>query len=157
MVKTHRVSLVAAVIVSFVVVHGNVALFASDRTQTATDTIASASPVDMRLSTPSPRLLDLGAAVAAANLTLSPTTSAAFAQVRRGRPYRAGRGREGSIAALVLGATAAIAGAAVLVYANRPECSTNQFAGGCGYGTKVIGGAVLTGGAAGLVIGALTW
>jgi uncharacterized membrane protein YjjB (DUF3815 family) len=66
-------------------------------------------------------------------------------------------GRNGSVAALMLGAAATIAGAAVLVYANRPECSTNQFAGGCGYGTKVIGGAVLTGGAVGLFIGALTW
>jgi hypothetical protein len=44
-----------------------------------------------------------------------------------------------------------------LVYANRPDCNTNQFAGGCGYGTKVIGGAVLSGGIVGLFVGALTW
>ncbi len=57
----------------------------------------------------------------------------------------------------MLGAVATITGAAILVYANRPDCSTNQFAGGCGYGTKVVGGAVLAGGVAGLFVGALTW
>jgi hypothetical protein len=65
--------------------------------------------------------------------------------------------RNGSIAALMIGAVAAITGAAILVYGNRPECATNQFAGGCGYGTKVVGGAVLTGGVVGLFVGALTW
>jgi hypothetical protein len=74
---------------------------------------------------------------------------------------RWGRGRwrrdHGARTAMFLGATAAIAGAAVLVYANRPDCRTNPAASGCGYGTKVIGGAVLAGGAAGLVIGALSW
>jgi uncharacterized membrane protein YjjB (DUF3815 family) len=65
--------------------------------------------------------------------------------------------RDGSIAALMLGAAAAIGGTTLLVYANRPECTMNQFAGGCGYGTKVIGGAVLSTGIVGLFIGALTW
>src|SRR4029077_11377490 len=88
--------------------------------------------------------------------TITPTTSSAFAgQIYQGRPYRINR--DGSIAALMIGAVAAIAGTAVLVYANRPECTTNQFAGGCGYGTKVVGGAVLSGGVVGLFIGALTW
>jgi hypothetical protein len=73
--------------------------------------------------------------------------------------YRGGRrGRNGAAqAAIVLGAVASIAGAAVLVYANRPECSTTQFANGCGYGTKVVGGAVLSAGMVGLLVGALTW
>ena len=66
-------------------------------------------------------------------------------------------GRDGSIAAIMIGAVATITGAAILVYANRPDCNTNQFAGGCGYGTKVIGGAVLSGGIVGLFVGALTW
>jgi hypothetical protein len=88
--------------------------------------------------------------------TITPMPSSAFAgQIYQGRPYRISR--DGSIAALMLGSIAAIAGTAVLVYANRPECTTNQFAGGCGYGTKVVGGAVLSGGVVGLVIGALTW
>jgi hypothetical protein len=38
---------------------------------------------------------------------------------------------------IAVGAVASITGAAILVYANRPECATNQLAGGCGYGTKV--------------------
>jgi hypothetical protein len=83
----------------------------------------------------------------------------AFAgQVYRDPPIRIDRRNRGSIAALMLGSIATITGAALLIYANRPECSTSQFSpGGCGYGTKVIGGAVLTGGVVGLMVGALTW
>jgi hypothetical protein len=63
----------------------------------------------------------------------------------------------GARAAIILGSVAAVAGAAVLVYANRPECGANHAAGGCGYGTKVAGGAVLAGGVLGITIGAVTW
>ena len=78
-----------------------------------------------------------------------------FAQ--RGRVFR-GRGRnEGARAALVVGTLAAIGGAALLVYANRPECRGNASANACGYGTKVVGGALLTGGAVGIVAGAVSW
>jgi hypothetical protein len=85
-----------------------------------------------------------------------PTQSSAFAgQIYQGRPYR--MGRNGSIAAIMIGAVATITGAAILVYANRPECATNQLAGGCGYGPKVVGGAVMSGGVVGLFVGALTW
>jgi hypothetical protein len=91
----------------------------------------------------------------AANAPLAAAPS--FAQ----RGGYGGRGRGGrnatAQAAIVLGAVASIAGAAVLVYANRPECSTTQFANGCGYGTKVVGGAVLSAGMVGLLVGALTW
>jgi len=75
------------------------------------------------------------------------------------RGYRGrGRGRNGGAqAAVILGAVASITGAALLAYANRPECSANQRADGCGYGTKVIGGAVLGGGLVSLAVGALTW
>jgi hypothetical protein len=59
------------------------------------------------------------------------------------------------VAAIAVGAVASIAGAAVLVYANRPECRINESASGCGYGTKVVGGAVLSAGIVGLVAGAL--
>jgi hypothetical protein len=58
---------------------------------------------------------------------------------------------------MVLGAAASIAGTAILVYANRPECSTNQTAYGCGYGAKVVGGAVLSTGIVSLVVGAVAW
>jgi hypothetical protein len=84
--------------------------------------------------------------------------SSAFAgQIYQGRPRPIRRDNSGSIAAMVIGAVASITGVALLVYANRPECSTREFATGCGYGTKVVGGAVLSGGIVGLTIGALTW
>jgi len=67
------------------------------------------------------------------------------------------RGNDSAMAAMLLGAAGAIAGTAVLVYANRPECSANPNLGGCGYGTKVVGGAVLSAGLVGLLIGAVTW
>jgi hypothetical protein len=90
------------------------------------------------------------------SFTFVPAESSSFAQWG----YR-GRGRGGrhgaAQAEIVLGAVASIAGAAVLVYANRPECSANHLAGGCGYGTKVVGGAVLSVGIVSLLIGALTW
>jgi hypothetical protein len=101
--------------------------------------------------------LDPGFLAANPSLGLPQSESAFAGQVRQGRPYRLGRSRSRSVAALTIGTIAAIAGTAVLVYANRPECNNNQSAGGCGYGTKVIGGAVLTGGVAGIVIGALAW
>ena len=78
-------------------------------------------------------------------------------QIYQGAPYPYPRRHDGSIAAIMIGAAAAITGAAVLAYANRPECTTNTVAGGCGYGTKVVGTAVLSGGIVGLFVGALTW
>jgi hypothetical protein len=77
---------------------------------------------------------------------------------QRGFGRGRGRGRnDAATAAIVLGAIGTIAGAAVLVYADRPECNANPNLGGCGYGTKVVGGAVLTAGLVGLMVGALTW
>jgi hypothetical protein len=71
--------------------------------------------------------------------------------------YR-GRNRNGAAtAAIVLGSAAAIGGGAVLVYANRPECSANHAASGCGYGAKVTGTAVLSAGIVALIVGALSW
>lgn len=87
-------------------------------------------------------------------LRFVPVESSSYEQ--RERRHRGGR-NDAAQAAVILGAVAAIAGAAVLVYANRPDCSTNQTASGCGYGTKVVGTAVLTGGIVSLVAGALTW
>jgi hypothetical protein len=105
--------------------------------------------------TPKP-LLGAASALWRRPVTFVPVESGLFAQ--RGGYRGRGRGsRNGAIAAIVLGAAASIAGGAILVYANRPECSTNQMASGCGYGTKVVGGAVLSAGIVGLVVGALTW
>ena len=81
---------------------------------------------------------------------------AAFGQWGRG--YRRGRGRNaGAATAIFLGAAGTIAGTALLVYAGRPECGGNPELGGCGYGTKVLGGAVLSAGLVGVMVGALTW
>ena len=84
-----------------------------------------------------------------------PEFTASAGQIYPGRPYR--MRRDGSIAAIMIGAAAAIAGTALLVYANRPECSTDQSAGACGYGTRVVGTSVLAGGIVGVFVGALTW
>jgi hypothetical protein len=84
------------------------------------------------------------------------------AAVQRGR-YRGGRrsgggGRRTAAAeALVFGAAAAITGAAVLAYANRPDCDYDPRLSGCGYGTKVVGTSVLAGGVVGVLVGAALW
>jgi len=78
---------------------------------------------------------------------------------RGGGGYGRGGGRRNDAAAaeMVLGGIAAIAGTAVLVYANRPDCSRDRVADGCGYGTKVVGGSLLAGGVVIFSVGALTW
>jgi hypothetical protein len=167
MAKTHRLSMTAAVIVSFVSVLGNGTLFASDDLTNSTSNTQISTSEELAPPIEHPRFtLDAGFLAANPSLGLpAPDArtfnfvpaepSAAAAQVYRGRPYRIGRG--GSIAALMIGTAAAITGAAILVYANRPECDISPSAGGCGYGTKVTGVAVLSGGIAGIFIGALTW
>ena len=163
MAKSHRVWMICAVIVCFVSAQGNATLFASEDERPFAEPISvdegpAAPDSPSAPLPPADRFhftLDPGFIVANPSLGVSQSDSAFAGQVRRGRPYGSGRSR--SIAALTIGTIAAIAGAAILVYANRPECNTSPSAGGCGYGTKVIGGAVLTGGVAGLVIGALTW
>ena len=84
----------------------------------------------------------------------SAAASSAFGQ----RGYR-GRGRrnDAAMTAMLLGAAAAIAGTAVLVYANRPDCSVDAHFNGCGYGSKVVGGSLLSAGLVGLLVGAVTW
>jgi hypothetical protein len=70
---------------------------------------------------------------------------------------RRGHRNQAALTAIMLGAIGAIAGTAVLVYANRPECNVNANLGGCGYGTKVVGASVLSGGLVGLMVGAVMW
>jgi hypothetical protein len=59
-------------------------------------------------------------------------------------------------AAIILGSAAAIAGTAVLIYANRPECDAFVHSNDC-YGEKVVGGSLLAGGIVSLVMGAVLW
>lgn len=84
-----------------------------------------------------------------------PVLASSYAQWGR---YR-GRGRHNGVAQaeMVLGAVATIAGAAVLTYANRPECRASAAVDGCSYGTKVVGTAVTAAGLVTFFTGALTW
>ena len=124
------------------------AVFASDE-EAASGATRPARPIVTAPLETHPRLvIDLS------RFTLADESST-FAQ-RRG--FLRGRSRnEGARTAIVVGTLAAITGAALLVYANRPECSRSASANACGYGTKVIGGAVLTAGAVGIVAGTVSW
>ena len=118
---------------------------------------ADESPRPPAPAAPAPLLLN-GAPLAQFALTPNQLDAQTFAQWRgRGRSRGRGGRNDGAAAALLLGAAATIAGAAVLVYANRPECSVSARNSGCGYGTKVVGGAVLSAGVIGMTIGAITW
>jgi len=77
--------------------------------------------------------------------------------VQYGYGRRGGGRNQAALTAIMLGAVGAIAGTAVLVYANRPDCNRNPNLGGCGYGTKVVGASVLSGGVVGLMVGAVMW
>jgi hypothetical protein len=169
MARIDRVSTTAALIVCLAGSPLVATLFASDAEHSSSEGTSSQSVTNSSVP-PAPlvrspfRLVDerlaadapIGAANAQVWRTFNfvPVESNSFAQRYRGR---GARGRNASTAAMVVGAAASIAGAAVLVYANRPECSTNQTAYGCGYGAKVVGGAVLSTGIVSLVVGAVTW
>jgi hypothetical protein len=94
---------------------------------------------------------------ATAGRTWSSSAFASAGQIYQGPPIRYPRERNrAALTAIAIGAVASITGTALLVYANRPECNMNQTASGC-YGTKVVGGAVLSGGLVSLMVGALMW
>jgi hypothetical protein len=158
MATTHRLSTTGALIVCLVGTQWSGPLFASE--EKPSSSVARSAEQPPRFTLGNDMLAASGPLRAASmqpwhgTLTLVPEST--FAQ-RRGYRGRGRGGRNGSAAAIVLGAAATIAGGAVLVYANRPECSTNPTADGCGYGTKVVGGAVLSAGLVGLVVGAVTW
>jgi hypothetical protein len=187
MARAHRMLMTGAVVVCLISAQWNGRLFASEEERsTASETQAPTSPdlapaigidehpaASTEPSFALPQIERSRFAFNAGDFTASPSLgpvaqaahhpfdfvpaqSSAFAgQIYQGRPYRIGR--DGSLAAIMVGSVVAIAGAAILVYANRPECDMHQFAGGCGYGTKVVGGAVLSGGLVSLIVGALTW
>lgn len=127
----------------------------------AEDEPASA-PVVRAVSTHSSSIFDptspaTGVQTAIAHPFLVPEFAVSSAQVYRGAPYPYPRRHDGAVAALMIGAAATITGTALLVYANRPDCSIAPAPGGCGYGMKVVGASVLSGGLVGLAVGALTW
>jgi hypothetical protein len=140
------------------------AVIATEATATAVSEPPSAAVERLRAMlndeglTPNAPLGGSGGQAWHSRFNFRPTELNTFAQ--RGGYWGRGRGRgrhDGAAAAMVLGTVATIAGGAILIYANRPECSANEMASGCGYGAKVVGGAVLTAGVVGLVIGAVTW
>jgi len=146
--RSNRTSTIAVVLVCLLGTQGIYAtVFASDGDAASGATLPARPTVIVPLET-HPRLV-----IDSSRFTLADESST-FAQ-RRGF---FGRSRnEGARTAIVLGTLAAITGAALLVYANRPECSRTAAADACGYGTKVIGGAVLTAGAVGIVAGTISW
>jgi hypothetical protein len=185
MARAHRFSMTGAVIICLLSTQWSGTLFASEEERSSSEAPSSQSLTSRAPETQASTSAELAPAISIdehpagttdvssalpqmerSRFTLNgahhpfnfvPAQSSAFAgQIYQGRPYRIGR-RDGSIAAMLVGAVATITGAAILVYANRPDCDANRFAGGCGYGTKVVGGAVLSGGVVSLVVGALTW
>jgi hypothetical protein len=170
MAGTHRVPTTVALIVCLLGGPGGGTLFAAGEEPASSDALSARTwfagppPAPERslfTFTDQSLVLDPPAGAARAQawqgtFNVIPAESTLLAQ-RGGFRGRGRRGNSGSAAAIVLGAAATIAGAAVLVYANRPECSRNQGAEGCGYGTKVVGGAVLSAGVVGIFVGALTW
>jgi hypothetical protein len=168
MIRARRVSMTAVVILCLLSTHWNDSLFASEAgfSGESAETTSISTPPDSekepaRVGFDALTVGDLlGTTPAPSKLAFkdAPARFGLFAgQIYQGRPYRYRHRRDGSIAAIMVGAAAAITGGAVLAYANRPECTNNAFAGGCGYGTKVVGTAVLSGGIVGLFVGALTW
>lgn len=160
MARIHRFSMTSALIVCMVGTQWTGTLFASEEEPSSSE-VQAATSASVPLNDDGPATHQLLASIAQASqrtFSFVPAQSNAFAgQIYQGRPYPMTGRRDGSVAALMIGAFASITGAAILVYANRPECGGNQFASGCGYGTKVVGGAVLSGGIVGLFVGALTW
>jgi hypothetical protein len=148
MTRTHRVFTTGALILCFIGTQFSSPIFASGEVPSSNAAAPAEQPSSPRLYI-SPDLFNTAPAITAAE-------SQGFAQ--RYPRYRGGGRNRVQHQEIILGALASIAGGALLVYANRPECSaTNHMASGCQYGTKVIGGSVLTAGLFGVALGAVTW
>jgi hypothetical protein len=148
MARTHRLTATAAVVVCLIGTQWTgVTAFAAEEATPSSPVPTSSAATTSAAQTP--RLV-----IDASRFTLDDDSST-LAQ-RRGFRGRGGR-NDGAQAAIVVGTLAVITGAALLVYANRPECRTNQSANACGYGTKVIGGSVLSAGFVGILAGTITW
>jgi hypothetical protein len=166
-VRTHQLFAIAPLILCFVSAQASAAIVddgpQSSQAPSTTPSVETAPtpPNRMRLTIPDDSFTaDVLIVPGATDIWRPPVPSTTLASSTFGQRGFRGRGRrdnDGARAAIILGAVATIAGTAVLVYANRPDCNTNPTAGGCGYGTKVVGGAVLSAGVVSLLVGALTW
>jgi hypothetical protein len=155
MARTRRLSTTAALIVCLVGTEWTSTLFASEEHLLPSTTEHLRFTLNDDVLAANASAETAGARVWRRPLEFAPLESSAFAQ--RGRRGGGGRRNTGAAAEIMLGTVAAVAGAAVLVYANRPDCNSNPNGSGCGYGTKVVGGAVLSVGIVGIVVGALRW
>ena len=163
MIRTHRLSTTGALIVCLIGTQWSGTLFASQEERpsnaaplsatsvnTASEAAGETIPAEVQPAIGEPSRLVFSDRI------FDSVETEGFAQ--RGGYRGRGNGRNGAAAAaIVIGAAASIAGGAVLVYANRPECSANHSATGCGYGSKVTGTAVLSAGIVALIVGALSW
>jgi hypothetical protein len=151
MVRTPRLSMTGALIVCLMATQWSGTLFASqeDRPSNAAP-LSATSVITASEQPPQPSRLVFSDRI---------FDSVELEGLGQRGGYRGrGNGRNGAAAAaIIIGAAASIAGGAVLVYANRPECSANHAATGCGYGSKVTGTAVLSAGIVSLIVGALSW
>jgi hypothetical protein len=154
-----RMRPLAAVIVLIVCIAGTPCtgtLMANEADSPSPDASSLQSPASNESHTPSVSPDDAATARTwAATFRFVPAEPDAVAPAAQSRRGRSRRRHGAAVAAIAAGAVASIAGAAVLVYANRPECRTHETASGCGYGTKVVGGAVISGGIVALVAGAV--
>ena len=160
MPKMHRISRIVALSVCLFGSGWSDTVFASEPSAPSevVSTPANSSALAQPLSAPLASRLAIGEQTRRAmTMPLAPSSQLGVSYAQRGF-YRGGRRRNGAAQAeMVLGAVAAITGAAVLSYANRPACSVDALADGCSYGTKVVGTAVTAAGIATFLTGAITW
>ena len=170
MLKTRRISATVALIVCLscsqwsepVFAESESALVASTASpspvaaQSETQPLTSSQPSHLAFGEHTLRAMALSAPTPFSMNGSQPLGSVSLAQ-RGWYRGRGGRRNGAAQAEMILGAVAAITGAAVLTYANRPECSLNAAADGCSYGTKVVGTAVTAGGLVTFLTGAFTW
>ena len=153
MARTHRVTTTVALLVCLIGGPWGGILFAADE-PSSQGVLPPAAHSRFTFTGEIQPAASLRAQAWRGGFNFAPADSMLLAQ--HGYRHHGGRDNGGSAAAIIIGAAASIAGGAILVYANRPDCRF-QRADGCGYGTKVAGGAVLSAGLVSIIVGAVTW
>ena len=160
MPRMHRISRIVALSVCLVGSGWSDTVFASESSapsEVLSTPALSSAPTQPLVASQTSRLAIGEQTKRVLSMPMAPSSQLGVSYAQRGF-YRGGRRRNGAAQAeMVLGAVAAITGAAVLTYANRPACSADALADGCSYGTKVVGVAVTAGGIATFLTGAITW